>query len=251
MIELVTDWASLVNAAGGVAMAAFGVWVLTLTPRTRSTKWLGLFAIAGGLHYVPTNLLDATGWEMFALVGPVVGGTHAVAGLALLGLTYEVVASDGDVDRWLWRGALAVMSAFVLIPYGFAAFHGEFGALNGWRALSFWGFFGGRAAFFGGYAALLLVLALRYRRPPQEREGTVRQHAFVLTVALMPWIGLSAGTQLVALSNPSISLSDLVIPCRCNGWPIASQRRRCQAAREPTGLDRRMSDATGRPWRWR
>lgn len=202
MIELFTAWDAVVNAVGAVVMIAFGAWVLTLTPRTRSTKMLALFAVAFGAVYVPSNLLVWTGWERYALWLPYKSVLYLLGAYSVLALLDELLDEFGPPARRWWRPALGITAGMVLGPFAVSAVAGfpgyEIPAGDpDWGLASVLAESVSFGLFMGALLALPLVLALIHHDPPQGREEETRTRALLVGAALIFQPALNGGFILV------------------------------------------------------
>jgi hypothetical protein len=175
-----------VDGVGGFALGLFGVWVLSLRPRTQAATGLGLLAAGFGLATTLGNLAGVGAW---GLVGPAFALASillalATAGVLLLGASFPRKA--GRAERRLLFAALAggaavagvevlVVAASGPLVVGLAGVPGDVRAL----ATLYWEALG---ALMGAVWAVMFYLALRYRSLAAEPAHA--RAAAVATVAL-------------------------------------------------------------------
>lgn len=209
MIELVLAWDAVFNAVSAAAMLAFGVWVLTLTPRTRPMTMLAVFAIATGMWLLPENLTRWTGWERYAIWEPYRAVVWTVGGLAFLGLAHSILQPRDDRTRRLWHLAVGVA---VLLPLAFVAtlpavpWASVASELETWQLLSALVANVANLFYYTAFLGLGLVLARRYIHPPGDRAEPARTQAVLVSAALVMWPAMAAGWFLENLADPSFSL---------------------------------------------
>lgn len=211
MIEFILRWDAIVNAIGAAAMVALGIWVLTLTPRTRSMTMLATFVIAAGLIYVPVNLVEWDTWALFAVWLPYLAVVATTGGIALLGLIHELVHGAGVRGRHLWWLGLGITGVTLFAPLVVAAagaFPGwvEFMEAEGiryetWRLLIGLSSEAGLDLFFTAFFALSVVLALLYRSPPEGQEDRTRTQTVIMSAALVLWPAFIAGANAADIPN--------------------------------------------------
>lgn len=214
VIELVLAWDAVFNAVTAAAMVVFGAWVLTITPRTRSTKLLALFAVAYGAIYIPSNLVTWTGWERYLVWNPLRGILYVVAAVGLLGLAREVLQPLGHRTRRLWCFVLALTGAMALVPlaltaaWGFPTLDPDAGA---GVVLSVLAFRIPYHLYLSAFFALPVVLAWVYRHPSAGREDVTRAQAALLSGALVLWPALYGGSRFSWLADPTVVVNNFPI----------------------------------------
>lgn len=216
MIELILAWDAVFNAVTSVAMIAFGFWVLSVAPWTRSTKMLALFSVAYGILYVLDNLWVWTGADLFYVYNPVRGPLYVAAAVGLLGLAHGVLQPLGERARPFWRTVLAVTVGMAFVPlaltvaFGFPAL--ETGPVpRGLAIASTLTFRIPYHLYLSAFFALPLVLAWQYRHPPAGREEAARTQAVLITTALVLWPALYAGSRFTWLADPTVPVNNFPI----------------------------------------
>lgn len=207
MIEVVAGVGPVVNGLSGVATVAFGIWVLTLTPRSRSTKLLASFAVAFGSLFALFTGNWLQGWPV-AVIGVGESALAGVSAAALLLLARELLSSGrGRGDR-LFHLAVAIavgLGAWTAATIGF--YPSSFGVegvplsvaiFDALRIVSL-------SVGIGAFIGLLLALAWLYRDPPEDGGATVRDQAVFISAALTLPPAFQTGFLLTPL-RPGISI---------------------------------------------
>lgn len=204
-MAIYTDWDAIFNAVTAGILALFGVWVLTLQPRSRKSLLLGTFAAVHGVHYVIVNLWvvdthSATGraalpasltYLMF----------YAVAAAALFGLARELLHEQGSRGRVAWRVLFAGVLAAALLALLIAGLMGggEVGTVEeaSTVAFAFWvASIYSLYVFLITFAALPVVFAWLFRA-----SGKDRALVLTLSVAFVLWPAILGGITLNGAMN--------------------------------------------------
>lgn len=202
-MALYTAWDSIFNAVTAGVLALFGVWVLTLRPRSRTSTFLGLFAVIHGFRFVVSNLWDVS--DLLRYYGE--RGIddpwqvnlpellmEAASAAALFGLAHAILLPEGREGRTAWRvmvGVVPVLSILTLMLY---AGRIEVVLLPvGWPLR--WASLIAAFAFYYAFASIPLIFAWLYRRAVRAGGAGARQDitlsvAFVLWPALIGAFGL-------------------------------------------------------------
>lgn len=191
-----TEWDAIFNAVTGGVLALFGVWVWTLTPRSRRAFAIGLFAVSHGVYHVVSNgwnpgTVNLPGyWSKLAIIAVL----SVVSAFALFSIAREILVDHGERGRaatrlTIWFIAIATVALTALS----ALTRPEFAPLP----LLFDGilvaYFATQNAFFLLFGWIPLLLAWLYRKStpgPESRLLLTLSVAFVLWPAMVAALGL-------------------------------------------------------------
>lgn len=189
------DAGALVSALSSLLYIVLGAWVMTLTPRRRSTIMLGAFAIFFGLEFGLADLAFFFHWGEALqlgdanrhLVWDLASLTHALASVAIFGLAASIPSPLEDRGPAGWAlGAGFVFSIATWIPWMMASPSGVWmgSTVSGWRfVLDIVLFFIGSTLTWGA------VLLLAFRAAPSRRpsRSEVRQLAMLAIGFAIVW----------------------------------------------------------------
>jgi hypothetical protein len=201
-VELYSSWDAIFNAATAGILAAFGLWVWTLRPRSRVSSLLALFAVAHGVQYVVVNLwaVPATTAALRLSAGKDLA-FNTICAIALLGVAREVLLSNGTAGRKIWRWTWPLALATGIVTWVLAGVSAGLGV-----KLSNIDFFAVAALSYHhlvvAFASLPLAFAVMYR----YADGPERRRLMLtLSIAFLLWPAIFATFaiyQLVSESTP-------------------------------------------------
>ncbi len=207
-MAIYTDWDAIFNAVTAGILAIFGVWVLTLQPRSRKSLLLGSFAVVHGVHYAIVNLWDVdthftTGRAALPVSVPYLA-FYVVAAAALFGLARELLHEQGSRGRMAWRFLFAGVLAAALLAIFISRQTGgaDAGGVEKDGIVSFVLYAASIYAlyvFVIAFGALPLVFAWLFRASAKDRALVL-----TLSVAFVLWPALLGGLTLdVAMNTQS------------------------------------------------
>lgn len=208
-----TSAGALVNAASGLLVAVFGVFVATRRPRRRANVAFGAFSLVLGLWLVPNNVVTPfqnsvwqQAWFLTLYFAMVLTWAAAMVAFGLLaprslrrGERHLAMAPGVAAGAYVVTGLVATLAALPRLLDALVAFGIPADELDSWTAsvavaisVNWLGF---GAVFF-----VLLMLGLRF---PRATDTVEKQQIRLYSTALTLWPAAAAGVFL--MDNPWIT----------------------------------------------
>jgi hypothetical protein len=187
-MALYTHWDAIFNATTAGVMALFGVWVLTLKPRSRRSLFLGWFAVIHGASYVLFNLWDVSSSspDGFRFVNTINLVSAAASTAALSGVAYEILRDHGVSGRTAWRTAWPTVLATAVAVWYLAGLSLGIPPVLQINYVMLAAAACAFSVFVVAFGALPLVFAWLYRTA-EARQVEKRRGLLTMSVALVFW----------------------------------------------------------------
>ncbi len=185
-----TQIGSLVDAAGGALIAALGIWVLTLKPRSRATVALGSFCGFAGVGWIFDNVFNNADplTPDLRLVGFAPSFIIASIALIVLAASFPRPLERSERASFWGLNALAVTWAFTWVFLDRGSFPVFISAGDGViLPLAY-------AALPTALLTAVVFLALRFKGAAAPHE---RRQAAIVATALVLWPGYLVGARRV------------------------------------------------------